>query len=91
MPKLPNAGDLVTLEEAADSAGYRSLSTLRTAARDGRLRVVQLSPRTILTTHDWVSAYADHIYGKGGRPRGAVMPRRASGAVDDTGHTPNTP
>jgi hypothetical protein len=73
MPKLPNAADLVTLAEAADYAGYRSVSTLRKAAREGHLRVVQLGPRTILTTHAWVSAYEDAIYGKGGRPRGSEV------------------
>jgi hypothetical protein len=91
MPKLPNASDLVTLEEAADYAGYRSVSTLRKAAREGHLRVVQLSPRTILTTHAWVSTYEDYIYGKGGRPRGAVMPPRVSAATDDTSSSPSNP
>lgn len=81
MPKLPNAADLVTLEEAADYADYRSVSTLRKAAREGRLKVVRLGARTIFTTHDWVRAYENAIYGKGGRPRGrplappAVPPR----------------
>jgi len=73
MPKLPNAADLVTLEEAADYAGYRSVSTLRKAAREGRLKVVRLGARTILTTHDWVAVYEDAIYGNGGRPRGHVV------------------
>jgi len=70
MPKLPNAGDLVTLEEAANYAGYRSPSTLRKAAREGTLRVLRVGERTILTTHDWVGDYETSIYGKGGRPRG---------------------
>ncbi len=84
MPRLPNAADLVTLEEAATYAGYRSVSTLRKAVRDGRLRVVHLGVRTILTTHDWVAAYEDAIYGKGGRPRGRAVPaaRLPSGAGD---------
>jgi hypothetical protein len=73
MPKLPNAADLVTLEEAAAYAGYRSVSTLRKAVRDGRLRCVQHGARTILTTHDWVYAYEEAIYDKGGRPRGRAL------------------
>jgi hypothetical protein len=73
MPKLPNAADLVTLEEAADYADYRSVSTLRKAAREGHLKVVRLGARTILTTHDWVHDYELAIDGKGGRPRGRVV------------------
>lgn len=72
MSKLPNAKDLVTLTEAAEYAGYRSVSTLRKAARDGTLRVVRLGTRTVLTTHDWVYDYESAIYGKGGRPRGTA-------------------
>jgi hypothetical protein len=70
MPRLPNASELISLPEAADYAGYRSVSTLRTAARAGRLRGLQLSPRVILTTPAWVDAYDQSIWGKGGRPRG---------------------
>lgn len=72
MSKLPNSKDLVTLTEAADYAGYRSVSTLRKAAREGTLRVVRLGTRTVLTTHDWVGDYEMAVYGKGGRPRGTA-------------------
>jgi hypothetical protein len=74
MSKLPNSKDLVTLAEAAEYAGYRSVSTLRKAARAGTLRVVRLGTRTILTTHDWVYDYETAIEGKGGRPRGTAAP-----------------
>jgi len=74
MPWLPNASDLISLQEAAEYAGYRSASTLRKAARAGTLRTVTLGPRAIMTTHEWVSAYEMAIYGKGGRPRGAMRP-----------------
>ncbi len=77
MSKLPNSKDLVTLAEAAEYAGYQSVSTLRKAARDGTLRVVRLGTRTILTTHDWVSDYELAIDGKGGRPRGSTHTSRA--------------
>jgi hypothetical protein len=77
MPKLPNAGDLLSLEEAASSCGYRSASSLRKAARDGRLRVVRLGPRAIMTTLDWVSDYEYAIVGNGGRLRGSTAPASA--------------
>ena len=74
MARLPNAADLLTLEEAAADAGYSSPSTLRKAAREGRLKVIRHGVRTILTTAEWVSAYEDSAYGKGGRPRGYTVP-----------------
>ena len=74
MARLPNAADLLTLEEAAEEAGYNSASTLRKAAREGRLKVIRHGARTILTTADWVAAYEDAVYGKGGRPRGYTVP-----------------
>ena len=76
MARLPNAADLLTLEEAADEAGYSSASTLRKAAREGRLRVIRHGPRSILTTTAWVEAYEDATYGKGGRPRGYTVPHK---------------
>ncbi len=74
MPRLPNASDLISLQEAAEYAGYRSASTLRKAAREGTLRTVTLGPRAIMTTHDWLNEYELAVYGKGGRPRGEVRP-----------------
>jgi hypothetical protein len=74
MARLPNAADLLTLKEAAEDAGYSSPSTLRKAAREGRLKVIRRGVRTILTTAEWVSAYEDTAYGKGGRPRGYPVP-----------------
>ena len=74
MARLPNAAELMTLEEAAEDAGYSSPSTLRKAAREGRLRVIRHGCRTMLTTAAWVAAYEDTAYGKGGRPRGYTMP-----------------
>lgn len=76
MARLPNAADLLTLEEAADEAGYSSASTLRKAAREGHLRVIRHGTRTILTTAEWVQAYEDATYGKGGRPRGYSVPHK---------------
>ena len=76
MARLPNAADLITLVEAAEDAGYSSPSTLRKAAREGRLKVIRHGQRTILTTADWVAAYEDAAYGKGGRPRGFTVPTK---------------
>jgi len=55
-------------------AGYRSVSTLRKAARAGTLRTVTLGPRAIMTTHDWLNDDELAVYGKGGHPRGEVRP-----------------
>ena len=70
MSRLPNARDLISLQEAADYAGYRSASTLRKAAREGHLRVIWPSAHIILTTRAWVEEYDRSIWGQGGRPRG---------------------
>jgi len=70
MSRLPNASALISLHEAADYAGYRSVSTLRKAAREGHLRVVRPSPRIILTTQAWIEEYELRVWGKGGHPRG---------------------
>ena len=72
MSRLPNAGDLISLQTAAEYAGYRSASTLRKAAREGTLRTVALGPRAIMTTYDWLAEYEVAVYGKGGRPRGMM-------------------
>ena len=77
MARLPNAADLMTLEEAADDAGYSSPSTLRKAAREGRLKVIRRGVRTILTTAESVATYENATYGKGGRPRGYTLPAKS--------------
>jgi hypothetical protein len=74
VPRLPNARDLISLPEAAAFAGYRSVSTLRKAAREGTLRTLTLGPRAIMTTQEWVLDDENAIYGKGGRPRGDARP-----------------
>jgi len=54
MPRPPNAGDLISLQEAA-AAGYRSVSALRKDARAGQIQVIQKSPRVILTIYEWLN------------------------------------
>jgi hypothetical protein len=73
MSRLPNASALISLQEAAEYAGYNSASTLRKAARDGHLRVIRPSPRVILTTEAWVDEYDLRVGGRGGRPRGLPL------------------
>src|SRR6476661_7414413 len=62
--------------EAADYAGYRSVSTLRKAAREGHLRVVRPSPHVILTTAAWVEDYELRIWGKGDTPAADHAPEQ---------------
>ena len=70
---MPRVTEYLTLPAAAELYGYRSDSTLRTAARAGKLRTKRLGPRAIVTTEAWVDAY--HLAQDGrGRPRG--MPQR---------------
>ncbi len=47
----------ITLPEAARRAGYRSGSTLRTAAIKGELKTVMLSGNARLTTQVWLDEY----------------------------------
>ena len=49
--------EYLTLEEAARLAGHASASTLRAAARSGRLKTVKFSPRVQLTTREWLNDY----------------------------------
>jgi excisionase family DNA binding protein len=59
----------LTITEAAAEFGYRSPSTLRKAAHDGKLRHVRVGPRAILTTEEWVMDWEIYHDGRG-RPRG---------------------
>lgn len=47
----------ITLTEAAHRAGYLSGSSLRAAAKAGRLKVLKVSNRVQLTTQPWLDAY----------------------------------
>jgi hypothetical protein len=51
--------EYLTLEEAARLAGHASASTLRGAARSGRLKTVKFSPRVQLTTREWLNDYIE--------------------------------
>ncbi len=50
-------GEYITLPEAARRAGYRSGSTLRTAALKGELKTVMVSRNARLTTQAWLDDY----------------------------------
>ena len=58
--------ELLTLAEAARRAGYRSTSTLRSAAIAGTLRTRWVSERVRLTTQEWLDAYLATL--RPGRP-----------------------
>jgi hypothetical protein len=70
MARLPQAADVIPLEAAAQDAGDHAPSTLRQAAREGRLQVIRHGRRTLRTTAAWVAASAETASGTGGRPRG---------------------
>jgi len=72
---MPRVTEDLTLPAAADLYGYRSDSTLRTAAREGKLRTKRLGPRAIVTTEAWVDDYHFSQDGRG-RPRGRPQPER---------------
>ena len=67
--RTPKPHEYLTIAEAAHSFGYRSPSTLRKAAQEGKLRHVRAGPRAILTTEDWVFDWQTAQDGRG-RPRG---------------------
>jgi hypothetical protein len=64
-----SARKYLTISEAAEEFGYRSPSTLRKAAQEGKLRCVRVGPRAILTTEEWVLDWDAGHDGRG-RPRG---------------------
>jgi len=69
---MPRVTEYLTLPAAAALYGYRSDSTLRTAAREGKLRTKRLGPRAIVTTEAWVDDYHFSQDGRG-RPRGMLQ------------------
>jgi len=62
----------------ARSRRFRRLAQRRSAALAGEsgstLRTVTLEPQALMTTQEWGLDDENAIYGKGGRPRGAVRP-----------------
>lgn len=67
--RAPKPDEYLTLSEAARDFGYRSPSTLRKAAQEGKLRHVRAGPRAILTTLEWVLDWHAEQDGRG-HPRG---------------------
>jgi excisionase family DNA binding protein len=67
--RTPKPSEYLTIPQAAQAFGYCSLSTLRKAAQDGKLRHVRVGERVILTTEDWVLDWEAEHDGRG-RPRG---------------------
>ncbi len=71
--------DFITLDEAARRAGYANSTTLRTAARAGRLTAKRFGGHGWLTTQAWLDEYIQSkrggAYGRGEK-RG---PRQSDG------------
>jgi len=76
LEQLPPATPLALLR-AAQLAGYRSATTLRTAAQNGRLQVSRHGPRVVLTTAGDLLAYLDSL-GPRGAERGEARPPRTA-------------
>lgn len=55
--------EFITLKQAAEYAGYRSKSTLKTAAIRGELKTIQPSPNYRLTTRAWLEEYLAGVRG----------------------------
>jgi len=53
--------EYITIEEAAQRAGYRDSNNLRTAARAGKLQTVLLGPRARMTTQPWLDEYLANV------------------------------
>jgi len=65
--------EYITLQQAAEIAGYADTSTLRHAARRGRLRTIKPGPRLHMTTGTWLQEYLQNLrsgdYKRGGQPK----------------------
>ena len=66
--------ECLTLQQAAEIAGYADTSTLRHAARHGRLRTVKPGPRLHMTPRAWLQEYLQNLrtgdYKRGGSKEG---------------------
>lgn len=75
--------EYITLQQATEIAGYRNDSTLRAAARSGRLKTKSFGPRARLTTETWLQEYLAALrpgdYGRGAL-KGQGEPNAGEGA-----------
>jgi hypothetical protein len=70
----------ITLQQAAEIAGYTDTSTLRAAALKGRLRTVKPGPRLHMTTRAWLDEYLRSLRGgnyRRGLPKAQDSPSEA--------------
>ncbi len=74
--------EFITLNEAAEIAGYRDAATLRVAANKGRLRTVKPGPRLHMTTRPWLDAYLATLR-PGNYKRGLPKGQDAGGEVGE--------
>jgi hypothetical protein len=57
MPVIGVENDYITLSQAAELAGYKSVRPLQLAAQQGRLKTIKLGPRVQFTTRAWLDQY----------------------------------
>jgi len=72
--------EFLSIKEAAALYGFRSTSTLNTAARRGKLRTRDFGPKLRLTTRAWVEEYMAGVKPRA-HPRGQAMLRKVEGAA----------
>jgi hypothetical protein len=51
----------MTLEKAAEMAGYQRASSLRVAVHQGRLRTLKVGKHMHLTTRQWLDEYLETV------------------------------
>ncbi len=72
--------EYITLQQAAEIAGYKTTSGLRNAALQGRLQTVKPGPRLHMTTRPWLDAYLATLR-PGNYKRGLPKRQDAGGAA----------
>jgi len=76
--------EFLSIKEAAALYGFRSTSTLNTAARRGKLHTRDFGPKLRLTTRAWVEEYMAGVKPRA-HPRGQAMQRKGQDAGGEGG------
>ena len=71
----------MTLREASEKLGYRNHSTLRNAARLGRLHTVRVGVQ-LFTTQEWLDAWYGQVH-PGNYKRGLPKGQDAGGEAEE--------
>jgi len=78
--------EYITLQQAAEIAGYKTTSGLRNAALQGRLQTVKPGPRLHMTTRAWLDAYLAQVRPgkyKRGQPKSSAGQDAAGGEAGE--------